>query len=424
MIVNILCVIFVLRPLIDLFWDGSIFFGFNLATLIALLNIGLFLVYILVKKKIVLNHTSVSLLAFVAYTGIITVIFMNSYEDLSYFIRVFSVAPYLIIVAPNISREKFEKILFAYILVSLVPIFISYLQAVGIVEYTYFDYVKGVKISRASGGYRQPSALTRVCIFSVIYVLYFWESKCTTLKQKVVVYVYLGLNAMAIFLSYHRTGYAMLVIVLLIWIYLKERKRFVKLIIKGLVVSCAILSLFFGAYFLGAFEVDLSTFQNIFSVDYLFTIENGSFDLALRGRDKIIEKLFLAFAENPWYNTVFGNGQEDNLISKISMRVADMDWIRVVWNVGLVGMIIYTYHYLNIFRNVRRIRRRLNNQDLRYRLVICVFVVSLIWGFTLETSNTPNIVYHLYFVVGYVYSSLDGRKAEEKRGNNNYGTNK
>lgn len=403
MIENIFCLIFILRPLIDLFWESTSFFGVNLASLIAVINIGLMVCYYLKKKTLSVDNVAITALVFVIYVGTITMIFMQELDDLAYFLRILSAIPYYVIVAKKNSKEKFEKCLLIYVCISLVPIIISYLQLMGVVDYTYFDYVSGVTIFRASGGYRQPASLTRVCVFSLIYVLYFLETKIRFFKHKLLVYIYLLLNIGAVFISYHRTGYAMLIIVLLLWLYMKNRANFMNFLRKTIIAVCFVLIVFLVAYVTGIVDIDLSVLQTMLSVDNIFVVENGTFELTLRGRNNLIDKLIAGFELNPWYNTLFGNGIASNSVSGISMQVADMDFIRVLWNTGVVGFVIYNFHYLSLYQKLKCIKRQLSNGNVLYRVSVCIFVIVLMWGVTLETSNTPNIVYHLYFIIGFVY---------------------
>lgn len=402
---NILLFLFIVRPVIDLAWGRTIFMNLNLAGLIAVFTIVLTVIYFIVRPTMSVNVTVYTGILYAAYIGYITILNFTALNDLDYTLRLMSELAFLIVVAPRISHEKLNKCILLFTIMTLIPIFITYFQAMGIVPYTYFDWVNGVKISRGSGGYRQPSVLTRFCSVGLLYTFYLFENEQLNRNIKRILGVYIALNITAVFLSYHRTGYLLVLIEIVLWIYLKNAKKLSGFICKALIATVLILIVFGVIYKLGLLSIDLSTVKSMLSISNIFTISDGKITFGLRGRGRMIETLKLGFAENPWFYTLFGNGVAVNAVTGIGMTVADMEFIRVLWNGGVVGMCIWLVHFISLKKAVARYKN-VEGVDSLYRLATCMFWIFIIWGLTIEATNSPNLMYHVYLICGvFCYKS-------------------
>lgn len=418
MIENILLFLFIIRPVIDLAWERTIFMGMNLAGLIAVFTIILTVTYFIAWPTMPVNVTVCTGILYATYIGYITLLNFTSLGDLDYALRLVSELAFLIVVAPRISPEKLNKCILLFTIMTLVPIFITYFQVIGIVPYTYFDYVNGVKISRGSGGYRQPSVLTRFCSVGLLYTFYLFENERLSRNIKKILCVYIVLNIIAVMLSYHRTGYLLVFVETVLWLYLKNAKKMSRFIGKTLAGIILILIAFTVIYKLGLLSIDLSTLKSMLSISNIFTISDGKITFGLRGRGRMIETLKLGFIENPWYYTLFGNGVAINAVTGIGMEVADMEFIRVLWNGGVVGMCIWLIHFISLKKAVAKYKN-VENIDSLYRLATCMFWIFIIWGLTIEATNSPNLMYHVYLICGvFCYKPLvtDGKIKSNHRG--------
>lgn len=399
LIVYIMVGIFIFRPLIDLGWQKELFCGLNLAGVVAIFLIVVMCCYYFTRKSITLNRLYLFGIIYVAYSWTIVLLNFTSYKDFDYVLRLTSELPFLIIVSSKIdNHEKFDKILIGFLIASIIPIIITFLQVAGIVPYTYFDYVNGIKISRGSGGYRQPSVLTRFCSMGLIYAMYFWDKPNISTIKKIGLLLYIGINIVSVVFSYHRTGYFLVCVIIGLWLYLKYKNRTSVLLQKVIIIGLVIIILFFMVYEKGLVTVDLSTIKKMLSFSNILTVGNDGKIYLLRGRGKMLEILWQGMIQNKWYYTVFGNGVNVNSISKISLATADMELVRVLWNCGLVGGAIWIIQYIEMWRTIKN--RKCN--DRLYRLGVCIFVSFLIWGLTIEATNSPDLIYHIFFVGGYV----------------------
>lgn len=229
---DILLFVFAIRPIIDLAWKYIILLNMNLAGLTAIIIIILSILYFTFYPKLSLSFTSCIGIIYVIYIGTITLINSSSLIDFNYSLRLMSEIVFLIVIAPHISIKKLDTLLLLFTITTLVPIFITYFQTMGIIPYTYFDYINGVQICRGSGGYRQPSVLTRFCSIGLLYTFYMLEDKKMSKSKKSLLIIYIILNILAIILSYHRTGYLLVIIETLYWLYLKNQKKLEYLLVK------------------------------------------------------------------------------------------------------------------------------------------------------------------------------------------------
>jgi len=400
MIEKILLLIFALRPLIDLYWSSDFFGQINFAGIIAIFNIGISVFYTIINGKIK-KLPIVILLAI--YTLSITILSFGNFSDYDNLLRLLSSMPFILIVAPNVNEKDIEKYISLYIVCTIIPIIITFLQVGGIVDYTYWDYIFGVKIPRGSGGYRQPSVLTRFLIFGIIYSLYFlsrYKDKNTN-RKRLFIYLYLSINSIAIFLSYHRTGYLLAVAVFVLWYTIEYKNRLIQLIKRLIIYLILGTALFWTLYLNGIFSLSIAGFKSLLSFENVYKFSDGKFSLVLRGRGSLLDKLLYGFQINPWYHTIFGNGKNTNAISGLSFEIADMDLIRILWNFGVIGFILWTLQII-WFRKIL-IDSKSYIDPYIHRIGYLIVFVYIVFGFTIEATVTPNFMYHVYLILGYIY---------------------
>lgn len=398
--IKILMIIFIIRPIIDLFWDFNVG-PTNVAGILGMILSGMlyFTFFLALKRrKIYLNRTN---LIFIVYCTIVTLFTFNTIGDLDNLFRILSSIIFLFILSKNITEQQLEKLMKWFIIITLVPIIISFLQAMGIVDYTYWDYLTSGRVGRASGGYRQPSVLTRFLTFSNLYCLYFMSKYKENLKIKRYCITYLILSCASVFLSYHRTGYLMNTLIIVSWGIINNKFRVSKLIFSSMFVLVVVGLCLYILNELNLISITFEDFKRLISFDNVAKFENGTFKLVLRGRGRIIEDLIYYARNSPWYYSILGNGINNNLITGFSMEFADMDWIRIAWNYGLVGIVIWVSQYIS-FINIL-IKGKLNKIN-KYVLYLGVYsiVIYIIFGFTIEATITPNFMSHIYLIIGYI----------------------
>jgi hypothetical protein len=245
-IIKVLLIIFAIRPIIDLAYEKNIILGLNLAGIIALFCIFMMLMYATITRKFLI---SISLLVFIPYASTITIINATTFNDFADLIRMISSLAFLLVVAPTVDEKTLLKYLKIYILITLIPIFLTYLQVAGLADYKYWDWVDGVHVARATGSYSQPSVLTRFLVFGILYSLYFiYSGKINSFKSKCILWIYILLNIISVFFSYHRTGYFLIALIIGLWLWEEYRSNMMKLIINIIPIILIIIVLFAALY--------------------------------------------------------------------------------------------------------------------------------------------------------------------------------
>lgn len=68
-------------------------------------------------------------------------------------------------------------------------------------------------------------------------------------------------------------------------------------------------------------------------------------------------------------------------------------------------MCIWLVHFISLKKAVARYKN-VEGVDSLYRLATCMFWIFIIWGLTIEATNSPNLMYHVYLICGvFCYKS-------------------
>lgn len=389
-IVKILMIVFSIRPIIDLFYNYS-FAGINPAGYVALLTAVLACFSIAIsgfKFKV-----SIPILVFVSYTLLITLLNMSSFSNISDWLRIFSSVSFYFAVAPYLELSTFRNYVKVYLMATMIPIVFVFLQVAKIMPYQYFDWVNGVHVSRATGGFPQPAVLTRFLVFGLLYALYLFREAKTN-KQRIFYMLYCFVNLVSIFLTYHRTGYLLAVIILLMFTLYHYRGHLVKFIpkIAVLVVVGVIAIAIMNSY--GMIQLDSGGFQQLLGFSNIIRTDNGQTTLHLRGRG-IIAETYLGelFNSNNW---LFGFGNDLNPETGSVLVDADMDIIRMLWSFGVVGLIIWIVLVISLITSVWSNKTYSDFVDV----VKIGLIIYIVFGFTMDTTIMPNFMMHVYVLVG------------------------
>lgn len=401
-VISLLLLIFVLRPIIDLPYDNSIVLGINLAGLTAVLVLSLGLVWVIRHPKLRFLKFEYGLFIYMGIAFCSALIHLSSFSDFAYVARMLSSLVFLFCVAPQIEKDTLKKCYKLFIFISLIPIAISFMQVMHLVPFTYFDHSMGREIGRASGGYRHPSSLVRVVMFSIIYTFYLMENDWSKWKKKVCAVAYLALAISSIIISYLRSGYFTLGIIVCLWYFLKYRRNMTKLFCRVLGIGIIVILAFTFVYSQGLLQVNLQEFTRFFAISNIINKSaGGASGFYLRGRFAFIQRLMISLKTSPMYVVLFGNGVDVSIYNGINMEIADMHFIRLIWNCGIVGFAVWGCYILNFFRNIRKKRKR-NIDKVFIHMTICLFVFYFLWGITKEPTAQPNFMYHIFLTGGFV----------------------
>jgi len=400
--ISLLLIIFILRPIIDLPYDNSIIFRINLAGLTAVAVLGLGLVCIISHPRLRILKFEYWLFIYMGIAVFSTLIHISSFSDFAYVIRMLSSLVFVFCVAPQIEKETLIKCYKLFIFASLIPIIISFMQVVHLVPFTYFDHSMGREIGRASGGYKHPSSLVRVVMFSIIYTFYLMENDWSKGKKKIYAIAYLAIAISSIIISYLRSGYFTLGIIVCLWYFLKYKRNMMKLFCRVLGIGFIVILAFIVVYSQGLLQVNLQEFKRFFAIsNFINKSAGGTSGFYLRGRFAFIQLLITSLKSSPVHVVLFGNGVDVSIHNGINMKVADMHFIRLIWNCGFVGFAVWGFYILGFLRNVWK-KKKKSLDKLFINMAICLFVFYFLWGITKEPTTQPNFMYHIFLTGGFV----------------------
>lgn len=402
-------VLFSVRPIVDLLYEITIF-GINPAGYLAVLISALSVLSVLLNRY--KYRLSVPMLAFLAYTLLITVLNMHSISEIQDWIRIFSGMAFYFAVAPFIFEKEFKKYVKLYLLATMIPIVLTYLQVIGLVPYKYYVWVGKKHVARGSGYYSHPSVLNRFLVFGLLYALYLFQSE-KKLKMRVVWLAYCLFNLAAVFFSYHRTGYALAAIAILLFAYFYYKKQFIKIFPRVVAIAGVAVVAVVIANQLGLLQLDMSGFTRFLSLDNLVKMDSaGKLHLVLHGRTAKASRYLPELFRTKQY--LFGTGGDKNYATGTVLANPDMDIIRMLWSYGVVGLVLWIAFVIDLIRKTA-VRKRHAGIIPFVSLAKITVILFIGFGICMDTTIMPNIMMHVYLILGMVrfrmYQTGDGPTA-------------
>ena len=169
---------------------------------------------------------------------------------------------------------------------------------------------------------------------------------------------------------------------------------------KMFYILLAILGVFFALYMLGDyFDATEARFQSLQE-------DGGS------GRTWMYQLYFYHFLNSDIIYQTFGHGLYAGLIGKgrqfaFMNKIAHSDWLEILYDFGVVGIVIFILIHIDIFRQIRRSR---NVKDNDYYMLIITSIVFYIKALVSGTFlMSPDSIY-MFTLLAYSMAKLDVRK--------------
>ncbi|MFH1440644.1 MAG: hypothetical protein ABIH18_01170 [Candidatus Omnitrophota bacterium] len=374
---NILFLILILRPLIDLAWDKYLL-GFNPANFIGILLFFAVIIILIFKNKTLFFPKSFIL--FLPAVIISNVMFNRYLYDYASFFRLVSPMIFLFYFwKDETSLKKIEVFMKWFIVISIIPILISYLQYIGIFSYTYWDWLPVIgKMGRASGGYKHPTSLNRILIFTIVFSLYFIH----TGKKMWPYMLYLMLALLSVFISYHRSAYFIILIIFILWyinLFKNFKRKWSAMIILSIIVLLVVLII-----------VKFSTIK-------LSHVVNYSTLSGLHGRDIKFNRILSLYQELPLIRQLFGNGS-GIYYNNYRFQFLDNDFLNYLWRYGIVGLFTWFLVLFEFFSSTFTLKKANLKDYLFNKMTRIVLVCYVLFGMVVEASFLPNFMYIIYSV--------------------------
>ena len=374
-----------LRPIIDLQgrFEGN---GLNLGGAIGLIIFILVIMVFCFSKKSI-NKTLIFLyylFIMLCLLFVVNAVFSN-FDNL--IIIEFSrlLIGFSLIFLLSISNKKIiEKNVILYIKLFIfscfIPIVIAWCQFFGIYPYTYFDVVNGDYVGRPSGGYFQPSSLTRIMIFFAIYL---YITRYLNLIKTLPMYILLFISILTTVISTHRTSVIIILLIVVLFEmfnFLEKKKIKLESIILFIVFFIPI-SLFLFIY--TNYRYNDIIFSNIQTSILNMLSSMGSLNINsddfLRGRGWRWERT-IEYMNNSFLNVkLVGNGYQ--------VYESHNDMLNIYMVTGAIGCVLFFTIYSIIYVYIRK------RVDLvGKRILFVVFITFFIFGITLQPTFYPNFM--------------------------------
>jgi hypothetical protein len=393
------------KPLIDLTWNwqfGEVFHQqVNVQTIVALFSFILTAaVFVQARKKIVQCKAVTAFLAWAALAVVIT----PSGWGINELVRLYSGAAFFFTAGLILStREKLTRFTRYFLLTMTVPVCLSFLQAAGIVPFFYWDWIDGQDLGRASGTYNSPLDLIRFLVFAVPLALWLRDHSGKGSADRFISTIFLVLSAPAVALTFHRVGWIVIGLEVLLWLVFTGKARRAPLFVAALLV----------AGFAFSERVQLLYEPLMQAVRGQVDLESGEF-LRGRGANWFVFMNSL-FSSNPalWFIGKGGSiaeGADSYGIAFIdfSPNEPHNDFIRIMHAYGIVGLSLYFVILWKFFNAARKLRRSVAgsfDQSLGTLLII-VIVAIVCLSITTEPIRYPTCVWYFFALASTAFCRL------------------
>jgi hypothetical protein len=391
-----------LKPLIDLTWFWPFFqYAGQEVNLQTLIGLGAFLSNCILLLSRTWDARLPKRVFFFLALATLSVVASPSSLGLNELLRLLTGATFFYSAGNYLAQMKrFKRFAFLVVMVSMIPVFLGFLQLLGLVPYFYWDWANGLQIGRVSGGYPTPLSFIYLLIYACPLALYLSSGKTHSAFTKILARSFLGASAVVLVFTYHRAGYIVIALECLIWLYLargtKAAAALLLVLVLGAIFSFHSLSSLYGQAVSDAGDVD------------------GEF---LRGRGFQWYLFINSYVSSGPFHWIFGNGGsviadlDPNLTYVLSPEEPHNDFIRILHAYGLAGLVAYLSILVLFFRKCLQHLRSANEfaRDLG-SVVLPMLVAVALLSMTTEPTRYPSGVWYLFALGGALFC-VGGRSA-------------
>ena len=393
------------RPVIDLagHYEGGVI---NLGGAVGLV-FGLTVMFTAIWRAAKISRDRVRLVIF--FTVIISFIFsLISFigspkleaslpEWARYFVGFSSAVLFILMLTFDIDKKYLTRIFWVLISASLMPFIIQLLQAAGYYDFSYYDYIRGERLGRPTGGYHQPNSLGRLMVFVIVAAYIFALSNNI---RWVVARAIVLIAVFSIFMTTHRTSLISAIFVIFIiesyFLAQLNLRNIFAIIISGfaIIFGVSLFSISGPDYLKVYFSLD----DWIWRFETLFVgLDDGRF---LRGRGRIWNESISIIQSSGVWTLAFGAGY-----GKLE---AHNDALFRVMVFGFLGLVMaYLVIILSAFH-----AWHLCNKGGRH-IVVAVMAFFLAFSIPLHPTGYPFFMWLFFGLLG-MNVLLNGRNVNSR----------
>lgn len=387
----------ILNPFIDLF-NG--FIGYVLRINISpgviirsIITVSIILIYTFKKKGNIIN---VSFIIILFLTQMLFVSFnenINLYEELSFISKIYY-NMFLLFVVGKIFVEKkinydfyVNKLILVNIIV-IVSLIITKLLGLGVSSYGESEGYKGLYIGL--------NDLTAMLIITFPFILY----KLITTNKKLIYSIYSTISAINIIMLGTKTAIAILMIIVIFFIFqiVFKGKKISNIII--IIIAMILFSIIFKRYF-------WDTYSSTILVRLKYFIDKQDFaTFIVSGRNMTLVKAMSFWSEN-LFSILFGlgftNGSHFIGSFLLAHGMIEMDLFDILYFYGVIIFLIIAVPLIKmLFKSIKVL---LNSNDLLYKIIALVYILSFIVSF-LGGHILLSPLSGIYFII--IYGMIKG----------------
>lgn len=383
----------VAKPLFDLTWRWRFFRlseqGVNIQTFVSLAALGLNLA-VLLRRRAWRNFPS-RVLVFLGFAAF-SVALSPSTWGFNELLRLLAGTAFFYTAGPSLADgRQFDRFARALLVVSAIPLGLSFLQIAGMLPYDYWDWIDGVRIGRASGTYNTPLGLIYLFMYTIPLALYLATNRRQAQGTRRLAWVFIFAASISLAFTYHRMGYAAIALEVAVWLYLNKGRRAV-LVLSAVLITATLTSLSFLDQLYQPVVTSLASGADLSSEEFL------------RGRGVQWFLYMDSYTSARPIHWVFGLGgsviaglEEEDDAYVLSPNEPHNDFIRILHAYGAAGLILYL-SILVLF--CRRALQILHSSQEAERGLASVVLVSLLGvmllSITAEPTRYPNAIWYLF----------------------------
>lgn len=381
------------KPLWDLTWRWRFLKfaeqGVNVQTVLAVFALGLSAFAVLYGSswRRLPRRVSVFLVC-----ATLSVLVSPSSQGFNELLRLLSGIVFFYTAGPLLADSKrFDGFAKGLLVVSAVPLILSFFQMAGLLSYDYFDWIDGVEVGRISGTYQHPLGLIYLFIYAFPLALYIASGNSQTASARNWAWLFLVSASIVLVFTYHRLGYVAIASEVLIGLYLHWGKRAAITFLLALVVI-SLLSINF---------IELLYAPVGESVEHASDNSGKEF---LRGRGFqwiLYAESYVSGGPIHWVlglgGSVIAEVEPDDDSYLLSPNEPHNDYIRILHAYGLLGLVLYLSILTQFFR---RAIHHINSPDRLARslarVLLPILVAIGLLSLTTEPMRYPTAVWYLF----------------------------
>lgn len=275
---------------------------------------------------------------------------------------------------------------------------IGYLQMMHVVPYTYHTTISGQIVKRVTCGYYGPRDYINFVVIGFAFILYLTDVS-KRLSVKMIAWGSFAFWLPVIYYSYLRSGYIVLLAVIIVYLFLK--KKIGKLV------------LFFGIFGVGV-ALASETLSGIFE-HTVVCLETGTYEKLGHSRLGGWIQMFRLFFGEPIYKWFIGYGAFPVIHGQV-INDAHNDYVKVLLESGFVGfMLFYCFIALCVKEAVKSLKKHPVKEERTLACIaLALFIALGLYAITVRPSDYPVLLLYLLAMASYI--SVSNHKMQRQAG--------